>query len=136
MQVASWLSFLAGSPAGQGAAHCGWNKACVREKKGRRGQVKRKRTAFNLFKYLKVLDKRKKHCLQDGSDRRCRKAITLEVRRKVMQLEEHRLSHSETSRSLGWLQPQRGREESFARFCANTSTHCTCEPCVGSSRPR
>lgn len=50
-----------------------------------------------------MADTKKRHCSHDGSDKKCRKAITLEVRSKVMQFGEHRLSHSETSRSLGCL---------------------------------
>ena len=63
VQVASWLPLLAGSPARQGAAHRGWNNTRVTEKKEIRGQLKRKRTAFNLFEYLKVADKKEKALL-------------------------------------------------------------------------
>lgn len=86
VQVASWLPFLAGSPTGKGTANSGWNKVCMRGKRGNVGQTKKKKAAFNLFKYLKVADKKKRHCSHDGSDKKCRKAIALEVRSKVMQL--------------------------------------------------
>lgn len=109
MQVALRLPFLTGSPTGKGTANRGWNKVCMRGKRGSGGQTKRKKkTAFNLFKYLKVADKKKRRCSHDGSDKKCRKAIALEVRSKGMQLGEQGCP---TVRPAGG---KRGRKESPA----------------------
>lgn len=129
---------LAGSPAGQGS-HCGWNKACVREKKEIRRQTKTERTALNLLGYLKAADKRKGHCSPDGSDKKHREAITLEVKCEGTELGELMLSLSETSRSLGWLQSPEKQERKLHRTAIpphHTHTHnVACEPPVGSLRP-
>lgn len=128
---------LAGAPAGQEAAHCGWDKACAREKEIR-GQTKTERTALNLFKYLKVADKRKRHCSPDGSDKKHREAITLEVRCEGTELGEL-ISLSETSGSLGWLQsPEKQERKPHQTAIPTTHTHThntACEPPMGNSRP-
>ena len=131
MQVAS-AAFAGWITCGREAALCGWDKACAREKEEIRGQTKMERTALNLFEYLKVADKRKRHCSPDGSDKKHREAITLEVRCEGTELGEL-TSLSETSRSLGWLQSPEKQERKPHQTASrpdHTHTHTHTQHCL------
>ena len=103
----------------------------MREKKEIRRQTKTERTALNLLGYLKAADKRKGHCSPDGSDKKHREAITLEVKCEGTELGELMLSLSETSRSLGWLQsPEKQERKKASPDCYPSPPHTHTQRCL------